>query len=412
MAGFKGSSKIISSSYLYTQLQALYTKIKGLIDKKADKIHTHSEYQNNIKIHEKIDLKSGTFLSCITEQINKGYRGGKIEINDYCPEDTCNENHWGFVEWTCNENQFIHMFFYSDRWEVIHIRECCVAENHDTGWHRIGNDCDAWTLNGWHGDNYMFNYRGYGSGYFNSMNVNDWIRSGIFATQEGNTNLPSERGADTWGTMFIIVGLDDRVSQYAVFWNEEKHPLWHRHLNGTSWSTWSKINNGGDSDTLDGYHSDNFVRKTGDAMTGNLVIGDATFHTDGNIYLPNSAWSYMKNCYLYDVLNNLNARVNSLPITGYGENGLTYYQTNGDFEGSSDWCHYIIANHGNGGTYYNYTIGLPFWGSPIYQRQTGNTSARSGWQKFHTTETITKGTWGLTPGVSSLANDHIYIQYE
>ena len=362
MAGFKGSSKIISSSYLYTQLQALYTKIKGLIDKKADKIHTHSEYQNNIKIHEKIDLKSGTFLSCITEQINKGYRGGKIEINNYCPEDTCNDNHWGMVEWTCNENQFIHMFFYIDRWEVIYVRECCVAENNDTGWHRIGDDCNAWTLNGWHGDNYMLNYRGYGSGYFNSMNVNDWVRTGVYATQDGNTNLPSERGSDTWGTMFVMFGLSERVSQYVVFWNETNHPLWHRHLNGSSWSEWMRMNDGGN------------------AYSSQIA---STSH-----------------------------RTNCMNITGFGENGLTYYQTNGNFEGNSDWCHYIIANHGNGETYYHYNIALPFWSSPMYQRQTGNTSAKSGWQKFHTTETITKGTWGLTPGVSALANANIYIQYE
>ena len=308
MAGFKGSSKIISSSYLYTQLQALYTKIKGLIDKKADKIHTHSEYQNNIKIHEKIDLKSGTFLSCITEQINKGYRGGKIEINNYCPEDTCNDNHWGMVEWTCNENQFIHMFFYSDRWEIIYVRECCVAENNDTGWHKIGDGCNA--------------------------------------------------------------------------------------------------------DTLDGYHADSFVRKTGDVMSGNLYIGNAQFCSDGNIYIPDNAWSYRRECWLYDILNELNAKDAKLPITGFGENGLTFYQTDQAFDGSSGWCNYIIANHGNGETYYHYNIALPFWSSPMYQRQTGNTSAKSGWQKFHTTETITKGTWGLTPGVSALANDCIYIQYE
>ena len=61
MAGFKGSSKIISSSYLYTQLQALHTKIKGLIDIKADTIHTHSEYQNNIKIHAQAESNTKSF---------------------------------------------------------------------------------------------------------------------------------------------------------------------------------------------------------------------------------------------------------------------------------------------------------------------------------------------------------------
>lgn len=41
--GFIGNDKnVISSSYLFTQLQALYTKIKGLIDNKADIDHTHN----------------------------------------------------------------------------------------------------------------------------------------------------------------------------------------------------------------------------------------------------------------------------------------------------------------------------------------------------------------------------------
>lgn len=367
MAGFKGSSKIISSSYLYTQLQALYTKIKGLIDKKADKIHTHSEYQNNIKIHEKIDLKSGTFLSCITEQINKGYRGGKIEINNYCPEDTCNDNHWGMVEWTCNENQFIHMFFYIDRWEVIYVRECCVAENNDTGWHKIGDGCNADTLDGYHDYDFL-----------HKTSVVTIPNNGSDNVEGGELQLVNQNG-EAWC-------IDSIENSFRVYRPNDVRLLFHQ--------------NGSNS-----FYGDSY-------FTNNIHIGDATFHTDGNIYLPNNAWSYMKNCYLYDVLNNLNARVNSLPITGYGENGLTYYQTNGDFEGNSDWCHYIIANHGNGETYYHYNIALPFWSSPMYQRQTGNTSAKSGWQKFHTTETITKGTWGLTPGVSSLANDHIYIQYE
>lgn len=46
--GFIGNDKnVISSSYLFTQLQALYTKIKGLIDGKANSNHTHSNYVKN-----------------------------------------------------------------------------------------------------------------------------------------------------------------------------------------------------------------------------------------------------------------------------------------------------------------------------------------------------------------------------
>ena len=103
---------------------------------------------------------------------------------------------------------------------------------------------------------------------------------------------------------------------------------------------------------------------------------------------------------------------NSISSTGFGNNTLTYYQTDGDFYGNTGWCHYIIANHGDGATYYNYTIGLPFWSSPMYKRQTGNTSATYGWYRFYTEENITYGTGSLTPGSSSLATGNIYLQYE
>lgn len=103
---------------------------------------------------------------------------------------------------------------------------------------------------------------------------------------------------------------------------------------------------------------------------------------------------------------------NSLSSTGFGDTALTYCQTDGSFYDNSGWCHYIIANHGNGSSYYNYTIGLPFYSTPIYQRQTGNTSSKSGWHKFYTSENITYGTSALTPGSSSLATGNIYLQYE
>lgn len=103
---------------------------------------------------------------------------------------------------------------------------------------------------------------------------------------------------------------------------------------------------------------------------------------------------------------------NSIASTGFGDTTLTFNQTSGEFDGNSGWCNYIIANHGSGENYYHYTIGLPFWDSPIYQRQTGSTDAKSGWHKFHTTETITYGTSSLVVGTAVLPEGHIYLQYE
>lgn len=103
---------------------------------------------------------------------------------------------------------------------------------------------------------------------------------------------------------------------------------------------------------------------------------------------------------------------NSIESTGFGNTNLTFNQTSGEFDGNSGWCNYIIANHGSGENYYHYTIGLPFWDSPIYQRQTGSADAKSGWHKFHTTETITYGTSSLVLGTAVLPEGHIYLQYE
>lgn len=103
---------------------------------------------------------------------------------------------------------------------------------------------------------------------------------------------------------------------------------------------------------------------------------------------------------------------NSIESTGFGDTNLTFSQTSGEFDGNSGWCNYIIANHGSGENYYHYTIGLPFWDSPIYQRQTGSADAKSGWHKFHTTETITYGTSSLVLGTAVLPEGHIYLQYE
>lgn len=103
---------------------------------------------------------------------------------------------------------------------------------------------------------------------------------------------------------------------------------------------------------------------------------------------------------------------NSIGSSGYGSGNLTYLQTSDQFNDNSGWCHYLIANHGNGETYYNYMIGLPFYSSPMYRRQTGNASSKSDWHKFYTTENITYGTSALTAGSSSLSTGSIYLQYE
>lgn len=78
---------------------------------------------------------------------------------------------------------------------------------------------------------------------------------------------------------------------------------------------------------------------------------------------------------------------NCLYYTGTGSSVLTAYQTGNAFMGSDDsWASYIICNHGDGSSYFNQTIRMPFWGVPQYQRLEHGTY--SGWKTFITSENI------------------------
>lgn len=77
-------------------------------------------------------------------------------------------------------------------------------------------------------------------------------------------------------------------------------------------------------------------------------------------------------------------KTRALKYTGTGSSEITAHQTEASYMGRSGWASYIICNHGNGSTYYSQTIAMPFWGSPIYRRLEGGTD--KGWKKFYTEE--------------------------
>ena len=173
----------------------------------------------------------------------------------------------------------------------------------------------------------------------------------------------------------------------------------------------------GNADTVDGYHASALWRSNG-----------ATWNPDTNVSLTASAnnqeWSFdirrngYTGCYWhvwdsalstllkvnadngkvyapYNFVGNLEGNASSastatkLASSGYANNALSYYQTDQAFDGSATgWAHYIIANHGNGASYYHYTIRLPFQDVPQYRRQTGSTSNVTSWYNFITAENI------------------------
>lgn len=225
---------------------------------------------------------------------------------------------------------------------------------------------NADTLDGYHGDNYSFVYSNYGANYFNSMDLNTWTRSGEYAIQSGCTNTPSERGEDVWGTIFVVKGLSDRISQYAVFWNENGNPLWHRCLNGSTWSTWKRVRDGGNAATA------NYMSGWTDNRNVNTKPNDysAKFEVKGlkqNYYIDspdNSTYSTVMGLRAWHDPSGGNAH--ELAFTGNGQ---------------------VFQRHGASDS----------WGS---------------WNRFYTSNNITYGTNALTPGSSGLTTGNFYFQYE
>jgi hypothetical protein len=64
---------------------------------------------------------------------------------------------------------------------------------------------------------------------------------------------------------------------------------------------------------------------------------------------------------------------NAVGSTGYGNGTFTWRQESGTFAGQSGWASYLISNHGDGATYYNQTLIMPFWSAPQYSRLEGGT---------------------------------------
>jgi hypothetical protein len=81
------------------------------------------------------------------------------------------------------------------------------------------------------------------------------------------------------------------------------------------------------------------------------------------------------------------SNVVGLYSSGFGSNNFTWYQSPtplSPYTGS--WASYLVSNHGDGATYYNQTIVMPFWGPPQYFRKEGGTNV--GPYTFWTTENL------------------------
>jgi hypothetical protein len=73
--------------------------------------------------------------------------------------------------------------------------------------------------------------------------------------------------------------------------------------------------------------------------------------------------------------------------SGFGNGNFTWNQTPGGMQQyGGSWASFLISNHGDGATYYNQTIIMPFWGAPQYMRKEGGNNV--GPWTFWTTENL------------------------
>lgn len=245
-----------------------------------------------------------------------------------------------------------------------------------------GAAINSYKLDGYYSDSYVFNYGNYGTVYFNSSDLNTWTRAGNYSIQSGCTNVPTERGEDVWGTLFVVKGLEDRISQYAIFWNENENPLWHRCLNGSTWSEWKRVRDNGNADKLDGYHASDLVLLS-NFIAGNLGSKTAYYST-----------SVGKDC---------NSIEDFVALAG-GADGLNYPTANAYY--------YILTLKYSDTAKKQMAFG--YKGSVVDDVvfRTYNDGTWTNWKKLYTNSNITYGTNSLTAGNSTLATGSIYLQYE
>ena len=126
---------------------------------------------------------------------------------------------------------------------------------------------------------------------------------------------------------------------------------------------------------------------------GLQITGSSTATLGGNTILHAGNWSSYcaasGHTHNYAGSDTPGGGANSVRNTGFGNGNFTWYQSSSSFFGSnwsSGWASYLISNHGDGKTYYNVTIALPFWGVPHYKRLEGG--VEKGWYTFITAENI------------------------
>ena len=341
MAYNGNSSKIVSSSFLYSTLQTFYTKIKGLLDKKSDVSHTHNYLPTTGGV-----INGGLVLSSHNSLRSRHVDGstdgydGELYLNYNSPDANIYLGNNGY----------------------------CIAYN---GSYYTGTSSNSDMLDGLHEGSFQRHFNGYINNFDTTLTDGEYS----FGSSEPLTGSPVTSGG-LYGKLIVKVndgGTHDNaynwIWQFAYCTNGRNY--WRYKVNEGVWQSWQKFNDGGNADTLDGYHA--------------WQMG---------------GWS--DNRYVNTQPNDYNAK---FEVKGLKSNSSINSPDNSSFStvlGLRAWGDYT------GGDAHE----LAFTASgQIFQRH-GSTDSWGSWNRLYTSKNITYGTSALTPGSSSLATGNIYLQYE
>ena len=242
-----------------------------------------------------------------------------------------------------------------------------------------GDAINSDKLDGYHADDFVK------LGYKATTNWDTISESGMYRMDDITSQTTFINGMNSYGQLLVIRGSGDTISQ--IYCNFNDNNIFTRSANGVgsdtiNWTSWRKINDSGNADTLDNYHATDFVFLQ-NFIAGKIGSTTAYYSTSAN-----------KDC---DSIEDFVA-----------------------LAGGADGLHYPTANN------YYYILTLRYASTAKKQIAFGykgnivdtvvfrtcNDSTWTGWKQLYTSANITYGTSDLTAGTSTLATGSVYYQYE
>lgn len=197
------------------------------------------------------------------------------------------------------------------------------------------NGGNADTIDGKHASDFI-----YARGILDSIDLDD-IKYPCSALALNCINRPSEY----WGTLLVYAGGTGSIVQLYIPTVPDGTPtaMYFRHYGGTGWTTWRNTADGGNADTLDGLHADEFYKiapvQYGDA---NKCTKPGIYYCDSNaINNPVSHYGLLKVC----AMNNNSTWIEQQFVSFEGAAG-SYNGTWIRIYINSGWSNWVKINDG------------------------------------------------------------------